>query len=68
VVAPSIRSPARRCISGGLYWTQTPRGEYEVQRVWHPNVVAQQVQQTNYVPQTVAQQVPMQVCRYVPNR
>jgi hypothetical protein len=52
----------------GLYWTQTPRGQYEVQRVWHPNVVAQQVQQTNYVPQTVAQQVPMQVCRYLPEQ
>jgi hypothetical protein len=52
----------------GLYWTQTPRGTYEVQRVWHPNVVAQQVQQTNYVPQTVAQQVPMQVCKYVPEQ
>jgi hypothetical protein len=52
----------------GLYWTQTPRGTYEVQKVWHPNVVAQQVQQTNYVPQTVAQQVPMQVCKYVPEQ
>jgi hypothetical protein len=52
----------------GLYWTQTPRGTYEVQRVWHPNVVAQQVQQTSYVPQTVAQQVPMQVCKYVPEQ
>ena len=38
----------------GLYWAQTPRGQYEVQKVWHPNVVAQQVQQTSYVPQTVA--------------
>ena len=50
----------------GLYWVQTPRGEYEVQRVWHPNVVAQQIPQTCMVPQTVAQQVPMQVCKYVP--
>jgi hypothetical protein len=49
----------------GLYWTQTPRGQYEVQRVWQPNVVAQQVQQTSYVPQTVAQQTPMQVCKMV---
>ena len=47
----------------GLYWTQTPGGRYEVQKVWHPNVVAQQVQQTSYVPQTVAQQVPVQVCK-----
>ena len=27
---------------GGLYWTQTPRGSYEVQRVWQPNIVAHQ--------------------------
>ncbi len=50
----------------GLYWVQTPRGRYEVQRVWHPNVVAQQVQQTSYVPETVVEKVPYQVCRYVP--
>ncbi len=54
--------------NAGLYWTQTPRGQYEVQRVWHPNVVAQQIPQTSYVQQTVAQQVPMQVCRYVPEQ
>ena len=52
----------------GLYWVQTPRGQYEVQKVWHPNVVAQQVQQTSYVPQTVTQQVPVQVCKYVPEQ
>ena len=52
----------------GLYWTQTPGGRYEVQKVWHPNVVAQQVQQTSYVPQTVTQQVPMQVCKYMPEQ
>lgn len=52
----------------GLYWSQTPRGEYEVQKVWHPNVVAQQIPQTSYVPQTVTQQVPMQVCKYVPEQ
>ena len=39
---------------GGLYWDQTPRGTYEVKKVWHPNVVAQQIPQTTYVPQTVA--------------
>ena len=50
----------------GLYWTQTPRGEYTVQRVWHPNVVAQQIPQTSLVPQTVTQQVPTQVCKYQP--
>lgn len=52
----------------GLYWTQTPRGRYEVQKVWQPNVVAQQVQQTSYVPETVAEQVPYQVCKYVPQQ
>ena len=52
----------------GLYWTQTPGGTYEVQKVWRPNVVAQQVQQTSYVPQTVTQQVPMQVCKYMPEQ
>ena len=52
----------------GLYWTQTPRGQYEVQQVWHPNVVAQQVSETTMVPQTVSQQVPMQVCKYVPEQ
>jgi len=48
----------------GLYWEQTPRGTYEVQRIWQPNVVARQVPQTTYVPQTVSRQVPVQVCRY----
>jgi hypothetical protein len=52
----------------GLYWVQTPRTECEVQKVWCPNVVAQQVAQTTYVPQTVTQQVPMQVCKYVPEQ
>lgn len=54
----------------GLYWTQTPSctGKYQVQQVWHPNIVAQTVQQTAYMPQTVAQQVPMQVCKYVPEQ
>ena len=33
-------------------------------RVWQPNVVAQQVQQVQYVPQTVTEQVPVQVTRY----
>ncbi len=52
----------------GLYWTQTPRGRYEVQKVWRPNIVAQQVQQTSYVPQTVVEQIPYQVCKYVPQQ
>jgi hypothetical protein len=56
--------------SGGLYWAQTPSttGKYQVQKVWHPNVVAQTVQQTTLVPQTVTTQVPMQVCKYVPEQ
>ncbi len=49
---------------GGLYWVQTPRGRYEVQRVWQPNLVARQVEQTTYCPEVVARQVPVQVCRY----
>lgn len=52
----------------GLYWVPTQSGRYEVQKVWQPNVVAQQVQKTCYVPQTVAEQVPYQVCKYVPER
>lgn len=48
----------------GLYWVEVPRGRWEVQRVWRPNLVARQVQQTTYCPQTVARQVPVQVCRY----
>ena len=52
----------------GLYWTPTQSGRYEVQKVWQPNVVAQQVQKTCYVPQTVVEQQPYQVCKYVPER
>ena len=52
----------------GLYWVQTPRTVCEVQKVWCPNVVAQQVPQTTFVPQTVTQQVPVQVCKYVPEQ
>ena len=50
--------------SPGLYWTPTNRGTYEVNRVWQPNVVTQQVQQVAYVPQTVTEQVPVQVTSY----
>ncbi|NLF08227.1 MAG: hypothetical protein GX594_09640, partial [Pirellulaceae bacterium] len=52
----------------GFYWVPTQSGRYEVQKVWQPNVVAQQVQKTCYVPQTVAEQVPHQVCKYVPEQ
>ena len=46
----------------------TNRGTYEVNRVWQPNVVAQQVQQVQYVPQTVTEQVPVQVTSYRPEQ
>jgi hypothetical protein len=69
--AASVTDPVTGAVTyqrAGLYWVQSPAGRYEVQRVWQPNVVAQQVQQTNYVPQTVAEQVPVQVTRYVPEQ
>jgi hypothetical protein len=50
----------------GLYWEQTPRGTYEVQNVWQPNVVPQQVQTTNYVPQVESRAVPVTTVRYQP--
>ncbi len=52
----------------GLYWVQTPRGRYEVQRVWQPNLVAHQVPQTTYVPRVVTRQVPVQVTSYQPEQ
>jgi len=52
----------------GLYWAQTQHGKYEVQKVWQPNIVPQQYQQTAYVPQTVSQQIPVQVCKMVPEQ
>ena len=48
----------------GFYWVPTNRGTYEVNRVWQPNVVAQQVQQVQYVPQTVTEQVPVQMTSF----
>jgi hypothetical protein len=50
----------------GLYWEQTPHGTYEVQNVWQPNVVPQQVQTTNYVPQIESREVPVTTVRYQP--
>lgn len=52
----------------GLYWVQVPRAEYDVQRVWQPNVVPQQVQQTFYAPQVESRQVPVQTVRYEQER
>lgn len=50
----------------GFRWVpnQAP-GTYSVQRNYVPNVVAQQVPVTNYVPETVIQQRPVQVTQYV---
>ncbi|HUT14471.1 MAG TPA: hypothetical protein VMY42_28555 [Thermoguttaceae bacterium] len=48
----------------GLYWEQTPGGRYEVQRVWKPNLVTQQVPQTTYCAKVIANEVPVQTCRY----
>jgi hypothetical protein len=50
----------------GLAWTTayTPPQQL-VQRVWRPNVVAQQVASVSYCPEQVAVQVPVQVCKMV---
>jgi hypothetical protein len=51
---------------GGLAWVpQQGAARYEVAKVWQPNIVAQQVAQTNYVQKVVAHKVPVQVQRYV---
>src|SRR5262249_11731153 len=51
---------------GGLAWVpiQQPN-RVEVCRVWQPNVVAQQIPQTQYVQRVIARKVPVQVCRMV---
>ena len=48
----------------GLFWTPVQCGRYEVQRAWQPNLVAQEIRQTSYVPMLAQRQVPVQVCRY----
>jgi hypothetical protein len=51
----------------GLVWGNvSPPAQYAVQRVWKPNIVAQQCPVTEMCPQEVVQKVPVQVCRYVP--
>ncbi len=51
---------------GGFGWiTQQGPPRTEVARVYQPNVVAQNVPQTNYVQRVVATKVPVQVTRYV---
>jgi hypothetical protein len=52
----------------GLYWVQVPRTTCEVQKVWQPNIVPQQVQQTFYAPQVESRQVPVQTVRYEQER
>ncbi len=51
---------------GGLAWVpfQGPT-RTDVQRVWQPNVVAQQTPQTTYVQRQVTQMIPIQVMKYV---
>jgi len=49
----------------GFYWVPIQgRGTVQTQRVWVGNVVAQQVPQVSYQPQTVVEKVPVQVTRY----
>ena len=51
---------------GGLSWARYQAPTQQVaQRVWRPNVVAQQVTETQCVPQQVVERVPYQVCRMV---
>ena len=38
---------------------------WKCNRVWKPNIVAEQIPQTTYVQKVVVQKVPVQVCRYV---
>src|SRR3954462_2208223 len=51
---------------GGLVWVAgyTPTQQV-VQRVWRPNIVAQQVSSVHYCPEQVTVQVPVQVCKMV---
>ena len=50
---------------GGLHWVPTaPPANYQVQRQYVPNVVAQQVPQTSYQQRVVNEQVPVNVTRY----
>ena len=50
----------------GFYWVQIPGPSRAGGRAsWQPNIVAQQVATTSYVPKVVTRKVPIQVCRYV---
>ncbi len=49
----------------GLHWVpQSTPGQLVTQRLYVPNVVAQQVQQTTLMPRQVMQEVPVNVTRY----
>ena len=48
----------------GFYWSPTNRGTYEVNRVWQPNLVCPAGAAGANVPQTVSEQVPVQVTSY----
>lgn len=49
---------------GGLFWTPTVTPPtVQTQLAYRPNYITQQVAQTSYVPETVQQQVPVQVQR-----
>ena len=52
-----------------LAWVpvQTPGRTY-VNRIWQPNIVAQQVPVTQIVARQVTRRVPVQICRYVDQR
>lgn len=50
----------------GLVWVpQAGPSKVVVNRVWQPNVVAQQIPVTQLVPEQIVTKVPVQVCRYV---
>ena len=50
----------------GLYWVPSQgRGTTRVNRVWVPNVVAQQVQEKTYQAKQEVRQIPVQVTKYV---
>ncbi len=51
----------------GLYWVpKQAAGTYEVNKVYVPNPVTQQLAQTQYVPQQVTQKIPVSVTRMMP--
>ena len=63
--APSIRPRGWSCTSGrASIGCRSTAGATRCRRVWQPNVVAEQIQRVGYVPQTVAEQVPVQVASY----